>query len=155
MSLQSNISDFNRTVEDSVSNALNYARNAFAQIHGSIETRLSTLWSGGFVGISEDGLHVLENALDAYINRIQGIINGFNPDGDITVALKGAPETAAKEFIESIKSLLEAYVSTMRAEKQEIWEAFNNFQSAGQNIAQQVSQDAEQIRSNAENIRID
>ena len=155
MALQTYVNDITHNVEDAVSSAYNYAKNAFAQINGSVTTGLKTLWSGGFVGMSEQGVADIETALENYIAEIQGIIDGFDPEGDISVALAGAPKTAAYDFIQAVKLLLQAYVSTMRAEKAEMREAYDNFIKAGQNVSTQVTQDAEQIRQDAQTIKMD
>lgn len=154
MSINANIGDFTRTTSDFASNSLNSLQSALKNINGSVQTRLSTLWSGGFVGISLDGITVLQDALEKYIHRLEAIIEGFNPEGDISIALKGEPKEAAYMFIESIKSMLLAYISTLKGEIAEMKQAYDNFIVAGYNISNQVSQDAEQIRSSADQIRI-
>lgn len=155
MSLQSYVGDITHNIGTTVNDLLNQAQNGLKQINGAVQTSLSTIWSGGFAGISESGLQNVEKAIDIYISNVQAIINEFKPEGDIEIALKGAPHDAAVSFIASVKELLDAYVSTMRNEKNEMWEAFNNYQKAGQNISQQVTQDADQIRSNADSIKVD
>jgi len=155
MSLQSYVGDITHNIGTTVNDLLNQAQNGLKQINGSVQTALSTIWSGGFAGISESGLQNVERAIDTYIASIQQIINEFKPEGDIEIALKGAPHDAAVNFIASVKQLLDAYVSTMRNEKNEMWEAYNNYKKAGQNISQQVTQDADAIRQNADSIKVD
>lgn len=155
MSIQSSIADITHSFGDAVNNALNQAKASLSQINGYVTTSLSTVWDGGFAGISRQGVYDVKTALEIYIASVQSIIDEFNPEGDISVALAGTPKDAAMDFIKSVKELLQAYVSTMRGEKDEIEEAYENYTKQAQNISSQVVSDADQIRQNAADIKID
>ena len=83
------------------------------------------------------------------------MISSFDQEGDITQALKGDPQTAAYDFIDAVKKLLVAYVSQMRKEISEMDDAYASFVESGKSIASDVNAAAQDIRANAEAIKID
>ena len=105
--------------------------------------------------MSESGMAELKTQLQNYCSEIQAQIDQFDQTGDITGALKGEVQNAAYDFIAAIKTLLQAYVSTMKQEIAEADEAYQNFISAGQSISSDVQSAASDIRSNASNISLD
>ncbi len=155
MAIKSAIGNLSLGAQDRLSDILNGAKSKFDGIIGSASASLGSLWSGGFVGMSESGMEQLKQAIETYCTEIETIINDFNSEGDIDGALKGEINTAARDFIRAIKELLQAYVSTMRKGKTDADEAWNNWKQASQNISGDVTADAEQIRSDASSIRID
>lgn len=155
MSIRSTVGNFTHSVQDNISSLLATAKTQVENIVGSTTTSLTNIWSGGFTGMSESGMAELKTQLSNYCQEIQDLIESFDQTGDITMALKGDVQTAAYDFIAAIKTLLQAYVSTMRQEIEEADEAYRNFMASGQSISQDVSDAASDIRSNANSIRLD
>lgn len=155
MSIKSTIGNITHSVGDNLSSVLNTARTQIENIVGTATTTLSNVWSGGFTGMSESGISELKTQLSNYCEEVQGLIDSFDQTGDITSALKGEVQTAAYDFIAAIKTLLQAYVSTMRQEIDEVEEAYQNFMKSGQSIATDVQSAASDIRSNANSISLD
>ena len=154
-SIRSTLGNIQHTIQDKLASTLNAARTQMQNIVGSISTALSNLWSGGFTGMSEAGISELKTQLTRYCDEVQALISSFDQTGDITSALQGEPQQAAYEFIDAIKQLLQAYVSTMKQEIAEVDEAYNNFIASGQSISQDVRNSASDIRSNANSISLD
>lgn len=150
MSIQSVVGNIQHKVGETIDSTLGTARTTWENIVGGVTTGFTNLWSGGFVGMSEGEIGNLKTALQTYCDEIQGIIDGFDQRGDITDAYKGEIQNAAYEFIAAVKELLKAYVAQMKKELSEIDEAYANFQASSQSVAQNVTSDAEQIRSNAQ-----
>lgn len=155
MSVQSSISTFTYSVEDKISVALRTGKNTILNAVGTLTTKAGSLFNGGFVGMSDSGFESLKNAIKKYCEDLQTTINGYNSDADITGALKGDTQVAAQEFIEAIKGLLDAYISTIKQEIDEAQEAYENFKSSSASIKSNVVSDAEQIRSDAKSISLD
>lgn len=155
MSVRSSLGNLSFDVQDVLSSLITSAKTQVSNIVGSVTTSLSNIWDGGFTGMSEAGLAELKIQLTNYCQEIQDLIGGFDQTGDITAALKGDVQTAAYDFIAAIKVLLQAYVSTMKQEIDEIEEAYQNFLRSGQSISQDVKSDASDIRSNANSISLD
>lgn len=154
-SIRSTIGNFEHLVHDTISSVLASARTQIQNLVGTATSRLSNIWSGGFTGMSEQGMADLKAQLSSYCQDVQDLIDSFDQTGDITSALRGEVQTAAYDFIAAIKSLLQAYVSTMRQEIDEADEAYRNFASSDKSISQDVESSASDIRSNANNIRLD
>lgn len=155
MNVRSTIGNIMHNVQNNLASSLIASKIQNENIVGSTITSLSNLWSGGFTGMSESGIAELRTQLANYCEEVQAIIEGFDQTGDITAALKGDVQTAAYDFIAAIKTLLQAYVSTMKQEIQEVDEAYQNFIISGQSIAQDVNEAASDIRSNANSISLD
>lgn len=155
MSIRSTVGNIAHNVQDRLSSILTTGKTQIENIVGSVTTSLSNIWSGGFTGMSESGMTELKTQLTNYCQEVQDLIDGFDQTGDITSALKGDVQTAAYDFIDAIKKLLQAYVSTMKQEIAEADEAYQNFVSSGQSIAQDVQAAASDIRSNASSISLD
>ena len=136
--------------QNRVAGALNNIRNLF----GSTSASLTHVWNGGFAGIDEAHLNDLKIAMNNYINSIQESINEFNEISAMATAYKGM-DSAITEYISSIKSLLNAYVSTLRKDIVEADMAFQNYQLAAKSIAVGLSSDAQIIRSQAGQIELD
>lgn len=155
MSYKSNFGDMSRGVANSVSAARSAARSKMQNIGLGLTTSLSSMFDGGFVGMSAEGILELKNYLTSYCNEIEDIIQGFDQTGDITSALKGDVQDAAYDYIAAIKDLLAAYVSTLKVGIAEADEAYNNFVAAGKSISSSVTDSASEIRSNASSVRLD
>ena len=153
--IQSTIGNITRGVEAFSSGKLTNLGTQIESIVGNATASLSNIWAGGFTGMSESGIIELKDALTKYCDEIQAKIDSFDQSGDITSAFKGKSQTAVYDFISAIKSLLQAYVSTMRVEIDEAEEAYKNFANSDQSIAQNVQSAADEIRSNANSIRLD
>lgn len=108
-----------------------------------------------FTGMSETGMEELISKLEVYCDDLQGIISGFDQEGDISVAFKGDVKEAAYDFIAAIKELLEAHVSTVLQAINDANQAVEKFREAATEISSTVKSDAENIRAEANSIRLD
>lgn len=118
----------------------------------------SSMFGGGnvdFAGMDSDNLATFESAVDNYRDNIQSTIDVFNPDADMEEALKGDVATAVHEFLDSIKTLLKAYVAAIDAEKLEIREANENYLAAASSVAGDITGDSDSIRSAANGLVIE
>lgn len=152
------IQDFNidHSVQDAVGAARDKTLTTFSNITGSVDSSMGHQYAGGsFVGVSAQGCVELKDAIEKYINTIQGIINGFNENADISRAFAGFPRVAAEDFIKAIKQVLTSYVSSLRMIKSEADEVLRNYQENAQNISNVISTDADTLRSAANDINLD
>lgn len=155
MSLQSMFNNAVNTAGDAVSSVINSSKVTLQNIVGTASTSLSNLWDGGFTGMSTQGVDDLRAALQKYSADIEALIAGFDEKGDISAALKGDTEAAAVEFIEAIKSLLQAWVTRIKQGIVDLDKAHAQFLEDNSEIATDVKQKAQDIRQNAEAIRLD
>ena len=155
MSLQSFIGDAVRGAQNSITEVFASAKGALENIIGSAASALTNVWSGGFAGISESGIEELKTALNTYIETIEASIASFDEVGNIENALKGDIQVAAQEFIAAIKQLLQAYVTQMRVNRDDLDSAYSNYTQAASDLSTQTSSNADSIRSQAQEIRLD
>lgn len=155
MSIQSTVGNIKHSVGDTVSTVVSQGKSRLESIINSTTTSFRNVWSGGFAGMSDTGIQELKNQLNKFCKEIDDLISSFDQEGDITQALKGDPQTAAYEFIDAVKKLLVAYVSQMRKEISEMDDAYASFVESGKSIASDVNAAAQDIRANAEAIKID
>lgn len=155
MSVKSAVGNLVHDVDDNLSSALRTAKTTMQNIVGNVKTSLSNVWSGGFAGMDKNGIDELKTQIGNYCNDIQSIINEFDVDGNIEVALKGDLQVAAQDFIKATKDILNAYVSKIKEEMDVIKEAYSNYEKAAAQIKTDVMSDADQVRSAAKAIRID
>ena len=155
MSLQSRVGDIVNQVEDQINNLVSQASTSFENTVGSISTNLNNIWSGGFAGMSDQGMETLKSALTTFCNDLQATINGFDEQGNLEVALKGEAQAAAVEFVSAVKQLLQAYVSRMKQQIAEADQAYQNWLAASGGLASDVRSDATEIRNNANSIKLD
>lgn len=155
MSIQSALGNITANAFNDLQTLISGAKTKLQGIVGGIETALTNIWDGGFAGIDENNLDTLKDALNTYCNSIDEIILGFDQTTNLDVAYKGAINEAANDFVDAVKEILTAYVSTMRRNIAEADTAFANYKQAAQSIAQDVKSDAADIRSEAQKIRLD
>ena len=155
MSIQSAVGNIISNTKNDITSIITGAKGALENIVGSVGTKLSNLWDGGFAGIDENSFGTLKQAIMDYCKEVDEIINGFNQEGHLEVAYKGAIQDSANDFVVAVKEILVAYVSTMRRNIAEAVTAFQNYRQAAQSIAQDVQADAANIRSEAQKVKLD
>ncbi len=155
MSLQSSLGNIASAIGNDISGAINTISSRLNGILGDAKTQITSIWDGGFVGIDAKNAPMIAAALEKYISTIQDTLDRFNQITDIDRALKGASAEAAKEFLDAIKELMNAYVTQMRQDSKDLQEVIASYEQGSQDIARQVSQNAQDIRSEAEQIHLD
>lgn len=155
MSIRSFVGNVANSVNNDLQSVMITAKTAIQNVVGSVETGISTLWSGGFAGIDEKHFDIIKSALNEYCNKIEAKINEFNQMNKLEVAYKGSIQVAADDFVGAVKDILTAYVTTMRRNIAESDTAFQNYKERAENIATDVINDAEQVRQEAKKVRLD
>lgn len=155
MSLQSSLGNIASSIGNDIAGAVNSISAKLNGILGNAKSQITSIWDGGFVGIDMSNAPMIADALEKYISTIQSTLDKFNQITDIDRALKGASAEAAKEFLDAIKELMSAYVTQMRQDSRDLQEIMANYEHGSQDIAKQVSTNAQAIKAAAEEIRLD
>ncbi len=155
MSIQSSIGSFTRNTQEGVRSVISRASGMLDGIVGSATTTVSNVFSGGFVGINTANAESLRTAINNYIQGVQDTINGFNENVNLENAYKGEVQVATQEFLRAIKDLLQAHITQMRLNLTDLNEAIKNYEEAASDLGSQVTQQADEIRQNATQIKID
>lgn len=155
MSLQSVAGNISTNFQNDIQTTISQAKNFFNNLFGQVQADLSHIWDGGFAGIDQNGLETLKGAIETYCQRIEGVITGFNQNANVEQAFKGPIADACASYVDSVKGLIAAYVSTVRAEKTDAGTAFENYAIGAQQLSQNMVSDSDTIRQQAQSIRID
>ena len=157
MSVQSVVGNITHDIGDGADIVLNQVRGRVEALIGSIGTGIGSIWDGGFVGMSLDGKEEFKTQLGKYITDVQAIIQNFNANAQIDTAIKGTQiEPAVHNYLDSMKRLLEAYVSMLKQALFEIDEAYENFVVKTQgSISSDVEQMSSDIKQQAEQVKLD
>ena len=155
MSLQSGLGNFTAKISDSLDSIFASAKAGIENAIGSVKSGFTNVWSGGFSGINENGVSDLKVAIEKYCTDVETIIASFDEAGNISNALKGKINEAAREYIIQVKELLKAYVSNMRQNLRDLDSALEAYQQSAQSVAQNIQSDAQSIRDSANSIRLD
>ena len=83
------------------------------------------------------------------------VVDKFNTNANIDIALKGKARDAAVEYVDAIKTLLNAYVSTYRNFNERVKEAVEAMSVGDLENANVIRSDAQDILTQANNIRVD
>ena len=109
-----------------------------------------------FGGISEKGKEELNNTIDTFCNDVSDLVNQFDDKAEITKAFKGARlEEAIHDFLSAVKELLNAYVSVTRQNQVDLKIALERWQEADASVKNLADSAAQDIRTEANNIKLD
>lgn len=154
MSVKSVVGNFTQDVGDRISGFLHSTGTQIENITGALGTSIPHFWDGGFVGMSEAGKTELKTNLANYCKSVQDTMSKFDAYGAVSSAIKGTKvDEALHQYLASMKTLLDAYVSTMKQEIAELDEAYENFVGVTQtSIAKDVEGMSKDVASTAKNI---
>lgn len=114
MSIQNIVTNIADALEVRDRNAVTVLRNTMQAAIGEARSNWASLWDGGFVGIDANNIGVLTDEVNRIITRIDEIANNFNAEQQFDGALAGDAKLATQEYVEAVKELLKAFVSTYR-----------------------------------------
>lgn len=155
MGLQTSFGNAVSGLSNTVQSTISSLSTSLENVVGSATSNLTSLFSGGFVGINYANKDEVVTAINNYCTAIEEHIAQFDENGNLEVAFKGQMQTSAQEFVAAIKALLQAYVSTMRASIDDLEAAFEAMKNADSEVGTQVTSNASEIRSAAQAMRID
>ena len=155
MAIRELIGDTKSSIETDVEIVLSQARSKINSILGGLQTGISTMWSGGFAGIDENGIPILKQAIDKYCQSVDGQIEAFDVLAPVEIAYKGSVQEAVVIFINDIKGLLQAHSSRMKESNKVLLTAYDEYVRKTKEISQNVISNAQEIRAVAQGIKID
>ena len=157
MSIKSKIDNLSSGIKNSLESAGSGIKGFTGNVVRTTTSTLGNLWEGGFAGISEDEVNnTLIPAIESYCNEIEDQISTFNAATDLTATFAGTEmQTVAQEYVEAIKALLVAYVSSMRTQIKNVHVALEEWNSGTHSVAQNVSSNVQDIMNSAANIKLD
>lgn len=151
MSIRSIIGNSVGSMKDSIADILSKTNSNLSGIV-SASSILNT--NNNFVGMNEEKMEELYDAIRKYIRTIEDIIDQYDYEEKLSLAYKGDIQNRVREFVESSKTLLKNYVSTLNKDIDEAKSAYIAFSEAQKNISKDVVSDAEDVRNESNKIKL-
>ncbi len=151
MSIRSIIGNSVGSMKDSIADILSKTNSNLSGIV-SASSILNT--DNNFVGMNEEKMEELYDAIRKYIRTIEDIIDKYDYEEKLSLAYKGEIQNRVREFVESSKTLLKNYVSTLNKDIDEAKSAYIAFSEAQKNISKDVVSDAEDVRNESNKIKL-
>lgn len=151
MSIRSIIGNSVGSMKDSLADILSKTNSNLSGIV-SASSILNT--NNNFVGMNEEKMEELYDAIRRYIRTIEDIIDQYDYEEKLSLAYKGEIQNRVREFVESSKTLLKNYVSTLNKDIDEAKSAYIAFSEAQKNISKDVVSDAEDVRNESNKIKL-
>lgn len=151
MSIRSIIGNSVGSMKDSIADILSKTNSNLSGIV-SASSILNT--NNNFVGMNEEKMEELYDAIRKYIRTIEDIIDQYDYEEKLSLAYKGEIQNRVREFVESSKTLLKNYVSTLNKDIDEAKSAYIAFSEAQKNISKDVVSDAEDVRNESNKIKL-
>ncbi len=151
MSIRSIIGNSVGSMKDSIADILSKTNSNLSGIV-SASSILNT--NNNFVGMNEEKMEELYDAIRRYIRTIEDIIDQYDYEEKLSLAYKGEIQNRVREFVESSKTLLKNYVSTLNKDIDEAKSAYIAFSEAQKNISKDVVSDAEDVRNESNKIKL-
>lgn len=151
MSIRSIIGNSVSSMKDSIADVLSKTNSNLSGIV-SASSILNT--NNNFVGMNEEKMEELYDAIRRYIRTIEDIIDQYDYEEKLSLAYKGEIQNRVREFVESSKTLLKNYVSTLNKDIDEAKNAYIAFSKAQKSISKDVVSDAEDVRNESNKIKL-
>lgn len=155
MSIENILSTAGAAVSSVFNNTVNSVSNLFESAIGSAVTSFSVLWDGGFVGIDVNNYTVIKDEIDTLMTKVEETLSQFNAAAEFETGLKGEAADAASEYVKAVNDLLIAYVTTYRNFIKLADESVAQMKAGDTANAASIRDAAAEIRSRAEEIRVD
>lgn len=103
-----------------------------------------------FTGINYDSIGKIRGKISSYVTKIQTALNDINEDLSPDKALKGDIAGAAKAYVEAVTKVARAYVSSLLAYSDKMYEYGEAFRKNEAALTQNVTDEASALSSSAE-----
>lgn len=139
------------------SRAVDVLQGAFDWVSGAKNTvqgwagAAFTVASNGstFVGMDYQKVPVIRDAIRAYVKNIQTVADGLNTDADANQAVHGEITEETKKYLNAIKEITDAYVSSLLVYSDKMQEYYEAYGKSDTSLASDVGQEASSLSSTA------
>ena len=151
MSIRSIIGNSFVSMKDSIAHVLSKTNS---NLSGIVSASSIINTNNNFVGMNEEKMEELYDAIRRYIRTIEDIIDQYDYEEKLSLAYKGEIQNRVREFVESSKTLLKNYVNTLNKDIDEAKNAYIAFSEAQKSISKDVISDAEDVRNESNKIKL-
>ena len=151
MSIRSIIGNSFVSMKDSIAHVLSKTNS---NLSGIVSASSIINTNNNFVGMNEEKMEELYDAIRRYIRTIEDIIDQYDYEEKLSLAYEVEIQNRVREFVESSKTLLKNYVSTLNKAKDESKNAYIAFSEAHKSISKDVISDGEEVRNESNKIKL-
>lgn len=119
----------------------------------NLESYFRELTDTSFVGIDTNNIDAVSSAITTLQDEIKGIVDGFQPDTSLENAIRGKVSEALRDYLNEVKSLLNAYIEVLDINKTELKTAVSKYEENANKNAETVTNAQTDISSNASSLR--
>lgn len=139
------------TARSTIEAGLERARDGLNAIQGWAGAAVSYASKGSaFVGMDYTKVDSIREAIRTYVKNIQAIADYLNTDADPSKALKGEVEGAVKTFLTNMKQEVDAFISTLLAYSDKMFEYAEAYGKSDQSLTSDINDAATEAASVAE-----
>ena len=103
-----------------------------------------------FTGINYDSIDKIRGSIRTYVTKIQNELANINSDLSPDKALKGDVAAAAKAYVKAVTDVAEAYVSSLLAYSDKMYEYGEAYKASDTTLASSVADEAAALDGSAE-----
>ena len=155
MGIKSTLGNLGSSVSAFANNTLEQVSAKLTGLFNNAVAQIGSIWDGGFIGIDTNNWDTISKAIDDMISVAEEEIEDFNDLANRDDVLKGKQSEALGEYLQDAKSLLEAWVSTLRNFKKDAETAMNQLVEGDDTNAQTIHEAAANLEQQANAIRVD
>lgn len=136
---------------DVIQGASDWLSGARSSVQGWAGTLFTAASNGSsFVGMNYQQVPAIRDAIRNYVKNVQTVADGLNTDADAATAVAGEITAETKKYLQAIKAITDAYVSTLLVYSDKMQEYYEAYSKSDTTLSQDVSQEASSLTSNAQ-----
>lgn len=102
-----------------------------------------------FIGLDYNQVPQIRDAIRQYVKDIQNAADEFNDSADAERAVKGEVVAATKQYVKSIKEVLDAYITGLLVYSDKMQEYYEAYKKSDTTLSDDVSQEASALTNKA------
>lgn len=135
MSLQSFFESIKSSIVNPPLSTIEQAKVDVEEILDNLEPSFVDLWIGGFAGLGKPGIKDIEEYLKNYSSEIENIIKDLDEETpNIEKLYEGDAKIAVIEYINSVKQVLQTYVTKLKVNLLEMEQDFDAYMDQANNL---------------------
>lgn len=136
---------------DTLRNFGDKLKTVVSRVQGYCGTAFEVAKNGStFVGMKYDEIPNIRAAIRTYVTNVQKEVDKLNTEAVNTNALKGEVAAAANSYVKAVSDVANAYVSSLLAYSDKMYEYGENYKQSDTNVASNVSDEASSLAGSAE-----
>ena len=136
---------------DVIQGTFDWVSGVRSSVQGWAGALFTTAANGSnFVGMNYNEVPNIRESIRQYVKNIQSVADGLNTDADANQAVHGEISEETKKYLNAIKDITDAYVSTLLVYSDKMYEYYEAYGKNDTQLSQNVSEEAKSLESNAQ-----